>query len=71
MTNNQKDLTFRWVAGALLSIVTIMGAAWASNITTRIERVECALERIARVEAILEDVRTIVREKIHIDTPRG
>lgn len=71
MTQQSRDITFRWVAGALLSIVTIMGAAWASNINTRLERVETALERIARLEVSVDDMRDMLRELIRITPPGG
>lgn len=58
MTNGQ-SLTFKWVTGVLLSLVLIMGVAWARTQDQRATNLELMNadrgERLARIEMLLSE----------------
>lgn len=57
---NGNNLTFKWLAGILLSLLLIAGAAWAKDVNDRVREIErdqsATGERLARIEA--SQVRT-------------
>ena len=56
MNQNGHQLTFRWLAGVLVSVLILATAAWARSLDQRVTAVEKLVaergERLARIEAI-------------------
>jgi hypothetical protein len=58
MANGHHDVSFRWLAGILATIVLALCAGWASNITNKVDMLQ---EVVSAIRSDLSAVRQILR----------
>jgi hypothetical protein len=66
MRRRPENLTFRWLAGILVSLLVLAATGWAAQVNGRLDRLETMNndrgERLARIEAQLVTVTSQLSE---------